>query len=89
VHEQLLARSDDVAQSALAGATERVASFRYVGQGHFTAADVLLAASAAARARESRRLAREELCASLAGREVEKGGGVDGSSAAGARERAG
>jgi hypothetical protein len=89
VHEQLLARSDDVSQRALAGAVERVASFRYVGQGHLTAADALLAASAAARARESRRSAREELCVSLVGREVEKGGGVDGSSAAGTRERAG
>jgi hypothetical protein len=59
VHEQLLARSDDVAQRALAGAVERVASFRYVGQGHLTAADALLAASAAARAREQRRAARE------------------------------
>jgi hypothetical protein len=59
VHEQLLTRSDDVAQRALAGAVERVASFRYVGQGHLTAADALLAASAAARAREQRRAARE------------------------------
>jgi hypothetical protein len=63
VHEQLLARSADAAQCALAGAVERVASFRYVGQGHLTAADALLAASAAARARDGRRLAREELCA--------------------------
>src|SRR3954470_13853854 len=62
VHEQLLARSDDAAQRAIAGAVERVASFRYVGQGHLTAADALLAASAAARAREQRRAAREALC---------------------------
>jgi hypothetical protein len=88
VQEQLLARSDDAAQRALAGAVERVASFRFVGQGHLTAADALLAASAAARARESRRLAREELSPSLVGREDEKGG-TDGSSAAGARGRAG
>jgi hypothetical protein len=60
VHEQILARSRDAAQRALAGAIERVASFRYVGQGHLTAADAYLAASAAARARENRRLAREE-----------------------------
>jgi replication initiator protein RepSA len=60
VHEQLLARSDDAAQRALAGSVERHASFRYVGQGHLTAADALLAASAAARAREQRRVAREE-----------------------------
>jgi hypothetical protein len=62
VHEQLLARSDDAPQRALAGAVERVASFRYVGLGHVTAADALLAASAAARAREGRRLAREARC---------------------------
>jgi hypothetical protein len=60
VHEQLLARSHDAAQRALAGASERIASFRYVGHGHITAADAYLAASAAARAREGRRLAREE-----------------------------
>jgi hypothetical protein len=65
VHEQLLARSEDAAQRALAGAVERVASFRYVGMGHLTAADALLAASAAARAREGRRLAREERCIAL------------------------
>src|SRR5512144_1029833 len=51
VHQQLLARSDDAAQRALAGASERVASFRYLGRGHLTAVDAYLAASAAARAR--------------------------------------
>jgi Replication initiator protein, pSAM2 len=60
VHEQLLARAQDAAQRALAEAVERVASFRYAGQGHLTAADEMLARSAAARAREHRRLAREE-----------------------------
>jgi Replication initiator protein, pSAM2 len=60
IHEQLLARSTDPVQRALAGAEERITSFRYVGQGHLTAADALLAASAAARAREHRRLALEE-----------------------------
>jgi Replication initiator protein, pSAM2 len=60
VHKQLLARSTDRAQRALAGAAERVASFRYVGQGHLTAGDALLAAAAAARAREHVRLACEE-----------------------------
>jgi hypothetical protein len=61
VREQLLARSNDTAQRVLAetAESERVASFRYVGQGHLTAADALLASSAAARARENRRLARE------------------------------
>ena len=61
MHEQLLARSPDPGQRALAGASERVASFRYVGRGHLTAADALLAASATARAREERKAAREAL----------------------------
>jgi hypothetical protein len=60
VHEQLIARSNDAAQRALAGAVERVASFRLVGIGHLTSADAYLAESARARAREQRRLAREE-----------------------------
>jgi hypothetical protein len=77
VHEQLLARSEDAAQRALAGAVERVATFRYVGQGHITAADALLAASAAARAREQREAAREALAVSgINGRTTE--GGNDG-----------
>jgi hypothetical protein len=38
----------------------RISSLRYAGQGHFTTADALLAASAANRAREQRRAAREE-----------------------------
>jgi hypothetical protein len=59
VHQQLLARSSDAAQRALTGAHDRHASFEYVGMGHLTAADALLAASAAARAREQRRAARE------------------------------
>jgi hypothetical protein len=60
VHEQLLARSMDAGQRALAEtASERVAGFRYVGHGHLTAAEAFLAASAAARAREQRRAARE------------------------------
>jgi hypothetical protein len=66
VHEQILARSRDAAQRAIAGATERIASFRYVGQGHLTTADAFLAASAAARAREERWIAREERYSALA-----------------------
>jgi Replication initiator protein, pSAM2 len=62
VHDQILARSSDRAQLALVDTAERVASLRYAGQGHITAADEFLAASAAARAREHRRLAREALC---------------------------
>lgn len=60
VHEQILARSRDATQRALAGAVERTASFRYAGTGHLTTADAYLAASAAARACAHRRLAREE-----------------------------
>jgi hypothetical protein len=62
VREQLLACFDDAGQRALAGAVERVASFRYVGRGHLRRRDALLASSAAARAREQRRAAREALC---------------------------
>jgi hypothetical protein len=65
VHEQLLKRSTDAAQRELVAATtngDRAGSFRYVGQGHLTAADAFLAASAAARAREEGFAAREALC---------------------------
>ena len=62
VHEQLLARSNDAAQRALAGAVERVASFHLDGIGHLTSADAYLAESAHARALEQRRAAREALC---------------------------
>jgi hypothetical protein len=84
IHEQILARSRDAAQRAIAGATERIARFRYVGQGHITAADALLAASAAARAREARRLAREEARADAGAWTARRGGviGDDGCSAA-------
>jgi glutathione S-transferase len=62
VHEQILARSNDAVQRALAGAQERMASFRYIGVGHLTAADAFLAASASARARDQRLAACEALC---------------------------
>jgi hypothetical protein len=65
VHEQLLARSKDAAQRALADAVERVATFHLDGIGHLTAADELLARSAEARAREQRRSAREALAMEL------------------------
>jgi hypothetical protein len=55
----------------------RISSLRYAGQGHFTAADALLASSAAARARENRRLAREEARA-VAGAWTARRDGVDG-----------
>jgi replication initiator protein RepSA len=63
VREQLLRHTTDRVQRALAelDASDRITSFRYAGQGHLTTADALLAASAATRAREGRRAAREEL----------------------------
>jgi len=60
VHEQLLARSRDATQRALTGAVDRVPSFHLDGIGHLTSADAFLAESAHARARERRRVAREE-----------------------------
>ena len=62
VHEQLRARAPAAAELELLDAGERVASFRYAGQGHITTADEFLAALAAARARDERRAAREALC---------------------------
>jgi hypothetical protein len=56
VHEQLLARAGGGKPPL-----ERVVQLRYAGQGHITAADAFLAASAAARAREERRVGREAL----------------------------
>ena len=63
VHARLV-DSDDPKQRALAQTAreERISSFVYAGRGHVTTADAYLAASAAARAREQRRIAREELC---------------------------
>ncbi len=65
-----LTRSDDASQRALAeiAPEDRVASFSFAGSGHLTTADAFLAASAAARAHEERRAAREAL--SLAGVEA-------------------
>jgi hypothetical protein len=81
VHEQLLARSRDAVQRALAAAVERRASFRYVGRGQLTAADAYLAASAAARAREQRRMAREERAWSASGRPAMASDGGEGRAA--------
>ena len=64
VQEQLLNRSgvpESQRQLAEFAADERVSRFEFVGVGHLTAADAFLAAQAAARAREYRQLAREEL----------------------------
>lgn len=69
VHQQLLRRSNDAAERERAAAAingGRIATFRYVGHGHLTAADAFLAASAAARAREERQAAREERSSALA-----------------------
>ncbi len=62
VHAQILARSRDAAQRALAGAVERVVALEWDGVGHVTAADEYYAVSEAARARERRRIGREECC---------------------------
>jgi hypothetical protein len=67
VHEQILARSTDATQRAIASASTRTAAFEFVGAGHVTAADAFLAAAAAARTREHRRLAREEAAPGLKG----------------------
>lgn len=61
VHAQLLARSNDAAQRALAGAVERIAEFEVEGIGHVTAADEYYALAEHNRARERRRAAREAL----------------------------
>jgi hypothetical protein len=87
VHEQILARSRDAAQRALADATERIASFRYAGHGHLTAADAFLAASAAGRAREQRRIGREERAWALArGSDVDREGWSGGDRGGGCPE---
>jgi hypothetical protein len=45
VHEQILARSTDATQRAIAASSTRTAAFEFVGAGHVTAADAFLAAS--------------------------------------------
>jgi hypothetical protein len=72
VRGQLLGRCGDDAQRALV-ASERIASFRYVGQGHLTTADAFLAASAAARAREQRRAAGEALATAAIDQQTTEG----------------
>lgn len=63
VHAQLLKRAHDTSQPELTetATEERIAHWEYVGRGHLTTADAFLARLAAARARENRRLAREEV----------------------------
>jgi len=62
VHEQLLTNGDQTQRDLAELAPEqRIGSFEFVGVGHLTTADALLAAQAAARAREHRELARQAL----------------------------
>jgi hypothetical protein len=58
VHAQILARSTDATQRALAAGSERIVTLAVDGIGHVTTADAFLAAEAAARAREARVAAR-------------------------------
>jgi Replication initiator protein, pSAM2 len=61
VHEQLLARSRDTAQLAIAAGGTRSVFMRYTGQGHITAGERYLARKGHDAERERRRVAREEL----------------------------
>jgi hypothetical protein len=69
VHEQLLRRSSDRAQRAIAAAAaeERRGAFELVGVGHFTAVEDFLAEQGRAREREARRIAHEERLMAAAG----------------------
>jgi hypothetical protein len=62
VHQQILARSRDATQRALASAEERTVRLEVDGIGHVTAADQHYALAEHARARERRRVGREEHC---------------------------
>ncbi len=77
VHAQLLARSRDESQRALAaaGPSERTACMHFAGQGHFTTADAYLARSEHARERERRRIGREARSGALADRWTASRGG--------------
>jgi hypothetical protein len=61
VHAQLLARSRDAVQRAIAAGGARFVFMEFAGQGHFTAAEDYFAERGRAEARERRRIAREEL----------------------------
>jgi hypothetical protein len=64
IREQLLKcpdPSESQDQLAQTAKSDRVGRWKYVGRGHLTTADAFLAASAAARAREERQAARDEL----------------------------
>jgi hypothetical protein len=62
VHAQILARSRDATQRALASAVERTVNLDVDGIGHVTASDQYYALAEHARARERRRIGREECC---------------------------
>lgn len=64
VLQQILTRSHDESQRAIAAATpeQRRGRFEFVGQGHRSDVEALLAEQGRAREREMRRIAREELC---------------------------
>jgi hypothetical protein len=62
VHQQILARSRDATQRALAGAVERIVTLEVDGIGHITASDRYYAIAEFARARERRRIGRGECC---------------------------
>jgi hypothetical protein len=61
VHAQLLARSSDAVQRAIAGARERFVFMHYAGRGPFTVVEEFLARQGHAEERERRRAAREVL----------------------------
>jgi hypothetical protein len=67
VHAQLLVRSKDATQLAIAAGGERIVSMRFAGQGHFTTGQAVLAEQSAADAREQRRAAWEERSMAFSG----------------------
>jgi hypothetical protein len=56
-------RQQPIARHDADGTVVRITDLRWAGRGRRTTGDALLALSAAARARERRRIAREELAA--------------------------
>jgi hypothetical protein len=76
VHGQLVTRSSDAVQRAIAAAHERLVFMRYAGRGPFTAAEDYLAHQGRERARERRRIAREELLSGAPGVRGRRKGGA-------------
>ena len=75
VHEQILARSSDPTQRALAEAEERTVMLEVDGIGHVTASDRYYALAEHSRARERRRIGREECGTGHRGRRATGEGG--------------